>query len=81
MVGGFKQHLSWGASLLGLVQVILGIFLVTHPLVGMLAYVPTLGSLTIAAGIVTIVAAFRVKRTRSALRARTPQTPWRSNRI
>lgn len=62
MVGGFKQSLSWGASLLGLAQVILGIFLVTHPLVGMLAYVPTLGMITIAAGIVIIVASFKAKR-------------------
>ena len=61
MFGGFKHHLSWGASLLGLVQIILGIFLVTHPLVGMLAYILTLSWLMIAGGIVTIVAAFRVK--------------------
>jgi uncharacterized membrane protein HdeD (DUF308 family) len=62
MVGGFKKTLSWGASLLGLVQVILGIFLVTHPLVGMLAYVPTLGIVAIAGGIVIIAGAFKVKR-------------------
>jgi uncharacterized membrane protein HdeD (DUF308 family) len=61
MVGGFKPSLSWGASLLGLVQIILGIFLVTHPLVGMLAFIPTLGCIIIVGGIVTIVAAFRVK--------------------
>ena len=45
----------------GLLQVIIGIFLVTHPVMGMLAYVPTLGIITIAAGIVVIVFAFRVK--------------------
>lgn len=61
MFGGFKPTLSWGGSLLGLVQVILGIFLVTHPMMGMLAYVPTLGCIIIVGGIVTIVAAFRVK--------------------
>ena len=37
------------------------IFLVTHPLVGMIAFAPTLGSVVMAGGIVTIVAAFRVK--------------------
>ncbi|MDO8478652.1 MAG: DUF308 domain-containing protein [Candidatus Rokubacteria bacterium] len=53
---GWTLLLLWGAS-----WVILGLFLVTHPLVGMLAYVPTLGIVVIAGGIVTIVAAFRVK--------------------
>jgi uncharacterized membrane protein HdeD (DUF308 family) len=62
LVGGFRRTLSWGGSLLGLVQVILGIFLVTHPLVGMLAYVPTLGIIAIAGGIVIIVSSFRIKR-------------------
>jgi short repeat uncharacterized protein DUF308 len=61
LFGGFKAHLSWGASLLGLVQIILGIFLVTHPLVGMMAYLLTLSWLMIVGGIVTIVAAFRVR--------------------
>ena len=61
MFGGFKPSLSWGGSLLGLVQVILGIFLLTHPMMGMLAYVPTLGIITIVAGIAVIVFAFRVK--------------------
>jgi uncharacterized membrane protein HdeD (DUF308 family) len=62
MFGVFKRHLSWGGSLLGLMQVILGIFLVTHPLVGMLAYVPTLGIVVIAAGIVIIVSSFKARR-------------------
>jgi uncharacterized membrane protein HdeD (DUF308 family) len=66
LFGLFKRHLSWGGSLLGLMQVILGIFLVTHPMVGMLAYVPTLGIVVIAAGIVIIVSAFKVKRTLEA---------------
>ena len=66
MLGLFKRHLSWGGSLLGLAQVILGIFLVTHPLVGMLAYVPTLGIVVIAAGIVIIISSFKVKRTLEA---------------
>jgi hypothetical protein len=61
IVGGFKKTLSWGAALLGVVQVILGIFLLTHPLVGMLAYVPTLGILAIVGGFVMIVASFKVK--------------------
>ncbi len=62
LVGGFQRTLSWGVSLLGVAQIILGIFLVTHPLVGMLAYVPTLGMLAIAAGIVIIISSFRVRR-------------------
>jgi uncharacterized membrane protein HdeD (DUF308 family) len=66
LVGGFKGGVSWGGSLLGLVQVIIGIFLVTHPMLGMLAYVPTLGIITIAAGIAVLVFAFRVK-TRTAV--------------
>ena len=61
LVGSFKPSRSWGGSLLGLVQVILGIFLVTHPILGMLAYVPTLGIVVIVGGVVTMVAAFRVK--------------------
>jgi len=63
LVGGFQRTLSWGVSLLGAAQIILGIFLVTHPLAGMLAYVPTLGMLAIAAGIVIIISSFRVRRT------------------
>ena len=66
LAGGFKPSLSWGGSLLGLVQVILGIFLVTHPIVGMLAYVPTLGIIVMAGGIAAIIAAFRVKRAMAA---------------
>jgi uncharacterized membrane protein HdeD (DUF308 family) len=62
MVGGFQKTLSWGVSLLGVAQIILGIVLVTHPMVGMLAYVPTLGMLAIAAGIVIIVSSFKVRR-------------------
>lgn len=61
LFGVFKASLSWGGSLLGLVQVILGIFLVTHPIVGMIALVPTLGLVLMVGGIVTIVAAFRIK--------------------
>jgi len=41
--------------------VILGLFLVTHLLMRMLAYVPTLGFIIIVGGIVTIVASFRVR--------------------
>jgi len=62
LVGGFQRTPSWGVSLLGVAQIILGIFLVTHPLVGMLAYVPTLGTFAIAAGIVIIISSFRVGR-------------------
>jgi uncharacterized membrane protein HdeD (DUF308 family) len=47
-------------------QVILGIFLVTHPMVGMLAYVPTLGIIVIVAGIVIIISSFKVKHTLEA---------------
>ena len=61
LVGGFTGGISWGGSLLGLVQVIVGIFLVTHPLMGILAYVPTLGIITVVAGVAVIVFAFRVK--------------------
>ena len=61
IITGVKGGMSWGGTLLGLLQVIIGIFLVTHPVMGMLAYVPTLGIITIAAGIVVIVFAFRVK--------------------
>jgi len=62
LMGGFPRTLSWGVSLLGVTQIILGIFLVTHPLVGMLAYVPTLGMLASAAGIVIIISSFQVRR-------------------
>lgn len=53
---GWALLLLWSVS-----WVILGLFLVTHPLMGMLAYVPTLGCIMFAGGIMSIVAAFRVK--------------------
>jgi len=62
IVGATRAGLSWGGSLLGVAQVIIGIFLATHPLVGMLAFVPTLGMIVIAGGILTIIASFKVKR-------------------
>lgn len=61
IIGATRAGLSWGGSLLGVAQVIIGIFLATHPMVGMLAYVPTLGILAIVGGIVIIIASFKVK--------------------
>ena len=61
LVGGFKGGISWGGSLLGFLQVIIGVYLLTHPMMGIVAYVPTLGIITIAAGIAVIIFGFRVK--------------------
>ncbi len=61
LVGGFKGGISWGGSLLGFIQVIIGVYLLTHPMMGIVAYVPTLGIITIAAGIAVIIFGFRVK--------------------
>lgn len=52
---------SWSGFLLGLLQLIIGIFLLTHPLVGALSLVPLLGALTLIGGIATIVIAFRLR--------------------
>ncbi len=61
LVGGFKGGISWGGSLLGFLQVIIGVYHLTHPMMGIVAYVPTLGIITIAAGIAVIIFGFRVK--------------------
>jgi len=61
LVGGFKGGISWGGSLLGFVQVIIGVYLLTHPMMGIIAYVPTLGIIAIVAGIAVIIFGFRVK--------------------
>ena len=49
----------WGAILLGLAQVIIGIWLLLNPIVGMLALLPAFGLLLIIAGILVIITAFR----------------------
>lgn len=61
VITGFKGEMSWGGAFLGLLQVVIGLFLVTHPMMGMLAYVPTLGIVTIVAGIAVITFASRVR--------------------
>ncbi|HRW06724.1 MAG TPA: DUF308 domain-containing protein [Caldilineaceae bacterium] len=56
-----KNEWSWSGFLLGLLQLIIGLFLLTHPLAGALSLVPLLGGLTLIGGIATIVIAFRLR--------------------
>jgi uncharacterized membrane protein HdeD (DUF308 family) len=52
---------SWGSFLLGLLQLILGFYLLWHPFAGTVALVPIIGILVIIFGIGEIFLAFRVK--------------------
>lgn len=56
-----KSEWSWSGFLLGLLQLIIGIFLLTHPLAGALTLIPWLGALTLIGGIATVVIAFRLR--------------------
>jgi len=52
---------SWGSFLLGLVQLVIGIFLLFNPLAGILALVPVLAIFAIITGIAAIFISFRVR--------------------
>lgn len=59
---GGASEWSWSSFLLGLLQLMIGLFLLWHPLAGALSLVPVLGVLTLIGGIATIVIAFRVRK-------------------
>jgi uncharacterized membrane protein HdeD (DUF308 family) len=50
-----------GGLLLGILQLVIGLFLLENPIAGTLTLVPVMGFFAIAAGMVTIIGAFRVK--------------------
>jgi uncharacterized membrane protein HdeD (DUF308 family) len=52
---------SWGSFLLGLLQLLIGIYLLWHPLAGTLVLIPILGGVLIVFGIGAIFMSFRVK--------------------
>ena len=55
------SHWSWGTTLLGVLQVLIGLFLIAHPIIGILALLTVFGVLAIVAGVGAIFASFRVK--------------------
>lgn len=58
---GFKSGggVRWSTVLLGVAQVIIGIWLLLNPVAAMLALLPAFGLLLIIAGILVVIAAFR----------------------
>jgi uncharacterized membrane protein HdeD (DUF308 family) len=61
MFGGLNGGFSWGDLILGLLQVLIGIFLLMNPVAGGAGMLMALGILGIGGGIFAIVAAFRVR--------------------
>ncbi len=57
---GFKAEggTSWGAVIIGVIQIIAGGWLLMNPVAGMLALVPVLGIVMIVGGIFSIIASF-----------------------
>lgn len=51
---------SWSTIILGVLQLIVGVWLLLNPIAGMLALLPAFGLLLIVGGIITVIAAFRV---------------------
>lgn len=58
---GFSQPRSIAQIVLGGFQVFIGVWLLMHPLVGMVALIPLFGIMLIVFGIATIFLAFRVR--------------------
>ena len=58
---GFSERWAWGPLLLGVLQIIIGGWLLLHPIAGMLALVPILGIFAIVGGILAIILAFRLR--------------------
>ncbi len=58
---GFRSGggIHWGAIVLGVAQVIIGVWLLLNPVEAMLALVPAFGLLLVVAGILVVIAAFR----------------------
>lgn len=50
-----------GVLLLGLLQFVIGVFLLENPISGALTLVPTMGIFAVASGIVAILASFRIR--------------------
>jgi uncharacterized membrane protein HdeD (DUF308 family) len=55
------SHWSLGTTLLGILQVLIGLFLIAHPLFGVLALLTLFGVLAIVAGVGAIAMSWRVK--------------------
>lgn len=62
IVAGFRSDTGtrWSGIILGVIQLIVGVWLLLHPIAGMLALLPAFGLLLIVTGIIAIIAAFRV---------------------
>lgn len=58
VVFGLRAPRSWAQVILGVFQVFIGGWLLFHPLVGMLALVPTLGIIMIIGGVISLIASF-----------------------
>lgn len=69
VVSGVQMRWGWGPLLLGVLQVLIGLWLLMHPLIGMLALVPVLGVVAIVGGISVSFFAFRVRGAVNALNA------------
>lgn len=59
---GIRQPRSLGQIVLGIFQLILGLWLFGHPVLGLLGLVPAMGIYMIAYGIVAVILAFMVNR-------------------
>ena len=57
----FRPKLQLGRLLLGALQLLVGGWLLLHPLVGMLALVPILGAVSITGGILAIILSFQLR--------------------
>jgi uncharacterized membrane protein HdeD (DUF308 family) len=58
---GFSERWAWGPLLLGIVQFIIGVWLLMHPIAGMLALIPMLAIFAIVGGIAAVILAFRLR--------------------
>jgi uncharacterized membrane protein HdeD (DUF308 family) len=58
VIGGIGAPRSWGRVILGGFQIFLGGWLLFHPLIGLLAFVPALGVIMVVGGIIALIASF-----------------------
>lgn len=65
---------GWGAGLLGLVTLVLGVLLLLHPVYSTLVLAWVLGAWAIVGGVVGILASFRLRSPRSAAAGTGPDT-------
>ena len=64
IVAGFQARWAWGALILGILQLLVGIWLIANPLVGfasIVVLIPVVGVLIIIGGVISIIMAFRLR--------------------